>query len=148
MATSNKWTKKFAFDLGERVLATFLGALATALALVEGTPLDWSDGQAVWTVLGVPVVFALIKGLLANLASTETGASMLPESPPGPKVNPEQGATDLLYALGIVLVGLAVVLLVTTLLHVFVVSWVVLIVLGAVGLFLMFWRGGTGRGVV
>jgi hypothetical protein len=143
MAT--KWTKKFAVDLAERVFATFLGALTTALALVEGTPIDWSDGQAVWTVLGVPVVFALIKGLLANLAAPETGASLIPEAPPGPKVNPDNGATDILYAAGAALVLLAVVLLVTTLLKAFVVSWIVIIVFAVVGLFLLFWRSGGVR---
>jgi hypothetical protein len=87
---SRKWSGAFWADLGERVVATFLGAVLTALLLVEGTPLDWSDGSAVWTVLGVPTLVALIKGLLANLANPESGASALP-SPPGPEVEDVQG---------------------------------------------------------
>ena len=65
--------------------------------------------------------------------------------PAGPEVVDERGATDILYALGIALVVLAVILLVTTLLKVFVVSWVVLIVLAVLGFFLLFWRGSGVR---
>lgn len=139
-AVLHKWTSQFWADLGERVVATFLGALLTALTVTQTTPIDWTDYTAVWTILGVPTVFALIKGLLANLTSPESGASLLP-SPPGPEID-EAGATDVLYALGIALIVLTVVLLVTTLLKVFVVSWLVLIVLAVVGFFLLFWRGG------
>jgi hypothetical protein len=84
--TRSKWSGEFFADLTERVVATFLGALLTVVALTEGTPLDWSNGQVVWTVLGVPTAVSLIKGLLANMANGESGASALP-APPGPEVN-------------------------------------------------------------
>lgn len=140
--TSTKWTKKFALDLTERVLSTLLyGVIAMLTAdangVISGSAQQW------WLVVGLPTVLSLVKGVLANLAAPETGASLIPESPPGPKVNPEErGAVDILYALGVAVLVLAVLLLVTTLLKVFVVSWIVLIVLAVLGLFLLFWRGG------
>lgn len=142
VATSTKWTKKFAVDLIERVFSTALYGLivmltADSTGAVSGSPQQW------WLVVGLPTALALVKGVLANMASPETGASLVPESPPGPKVNPEErGAVDILYALGVAVLVLAVLLLVTTLLKVFVVSWIVLIVLAVLGLFLLFWRGG------
>lgn len=146
VSTTNKWSSGFWVDLGERVGATFLGALATALALVEGTPIDWSDGQAVWTVLGVPVVFALIKGLLANLKDSESGASLV-NAPPGPVV--EDGVTNLLYAAGVALLLLALLLLVLKVAAAVAVSWLVVVIVAVVGVFLLFWGGrGNGRGVV
>lgn len=90
---TSKWTRAFWVDLGERVVATFLGALLTTLLLVNSTPVDWADGQAVWTVLGVPTLVALIKGLLANLADPESGASLVP-APPGPVVIDEDHYAD------------------------------------------------------
>lgn len=138
----NKWSKKFFIDLAERVGSTFLGALLTLVAMdniLEGP--DWDT--TLWPILVLPTLVSLLKGLLANMAAPETGASLVPDSPPGPKVNPEGGATDVLYALGIALIVLAVALLVTTLLKVFVVGWVVLIVLAVIGFFLIFWRGGA-----
>lgn len=138
-AVANKWNKVFFIDLAERVGATFLGALVTALALVEGTPVDWRDGQAVWTVLGVPVVFALIKGLLANLKDPESGASLV-NSPPGPVVQ-EGGTASILGALGIGLLVLGVILLFTTLLKLFVVSWAVVIAAVVVGVVLLYLDG-------
>jgi uncharacterized membrane protein len=138
---STKWTKKFAVDLLERVLTTALYGVVTMLTadqsgVVSGNAQQW------WLVVGLPTVLSLIKGVLANLAAPETGASLIPESPPGPKVNPEQGATDILYAAGVALLLLALVLLVTTLLKAFVVGWVVIIILAVTGAFLLFWRGG------
>jgi hypothetical protein len=85
MTVRNKWSKAFFIDLAERVGATFVGALLATLTLVGATPVDWSDGQAVWAVLGVPTVVSLLKGLLANLASPESGASVVP-APEGPAV--------------------------------------------------------------
>lgn len=88
---SSKWSKAFAADLGERVFSTFLGALLGALTIVTATPVDWTDGKAMWAILGVPTAVSLIKGLLANLADGESGASLLP-APPGPEVNEPQPA--------------------------------------------------------
>ena len=65
---SNKWSKEFWVDLAERVGSTFVGALLATFALTEATPVDWSDAQAVWLVLGVPTLVSLLKGLSANLA--------------------------------------------------------------------------------
>lgn len=86
----NKWSTRFFADLAERVGATFLGALLTAMTVTGGTPVDWSDGKVIWAILGVPTLFSLIKGLLANLGDPESGASLLP-APPGPEVLPEPG---------------------------------------------------------
>lgn len=83
---SSKWNARFWQDLGERVLATFLGALLSTALVTGTTGIDWSDGKVVWLTLGVPTLVSLVKGLLANLANGETGASLLPE--PGPEVTP------------------------------------------------------------
>jgi hypothetical protein len=77
--------KAFARDLGERVAATFLGALLTVLTVTGSTSVDWSDGAVVWAILGVPTLTSLVKGLLAHLASPESGASALP-APEGPEI--------------------------------------------------------------
>lgn len=86
MAASTKWDKAFLADLLERVGSTFLGALLTVLTVTGSTLVDWSNGQVVWAILGVPTLVSLVKGLLANLANGESGASALP-SPPGPQVD-------------------------------------------------------------
>lgn len=85
----NRWSRRYFADLAERVLSTFLAALLGAITLTGATPVDWSDSRAMWAVLGVPTVVTLIKGLLANLANAESGASALP-SPPGPDIDGEQ----------------------------------------------------------
>jgi len=73
----SKWGKKYWQDLGERVGATFVGALIGAFALTGTTPVDWSDGKAIWAVLGVPTVVSLLKGLLVNLGGEEPTASVV-----------------------------------------------------------------------
>lgn len=140
MATTNKWSKAFFVDLGERVGATFLGALLTVFTATETTPLDWTDGQAVWTLLGVPVLFALIKGLLANIKDPESGASFV-NAPPGPVLVDEAGVSSILGALGIGLLVLGVILLFTTLLKVFVVAWAVIIAAIVIGIVLLYLDG-------
>lgn len=85
MTVRNKWSKAFFIDLAERVGSTFVGALLATLTLTGTTPVDWTDGAAVWAVLGVPTVVSLLKGLLANAASPESGASAVP-APEGPLV--------------------------------------------------------------
>lgn len=147
MATTNKWTKKFLVDLAERVGATFVGALIAVFSAdqsgtIVGSPEQW------WVLVGLPTLLSLLKGVLANLGAPETGASLVPESPPGPKVNPEQGAA-VLGALGLGLIVLSVLLLVLTLLHVVSTGWLVVVILFVVGLVLV-WidRGGTRGGVV
>lgn len=81
----NKWSKKFWVDLAERVGATFLGAVLTLMTAAETTPIEWTNPAFFWSVLGVPTAFALIKGLLANMAAPDSGASLVPH-PPGPDV--------------------------------------------------------------
>lgn len=102
----NKWSKQFWVDLAERVGSTFVGALLAAITLTGATSVDWSNGAAIWAVLGVPTVVSFLKGLLANLADPESGASLVP-FPPGPEVN-DDGQSNLLYVLCvIILLGIA-----------------------------------------
>lgn len=85
-ASLNKWNRRFWLDLAERTGSTFLQSLAGTSLLMGATALDWTDATAVWATLGAPTALALGKGLLANMANGESGASVLP-SPPGPDVN-------------------------------------------------------------
>lgn len=80
-----KWTPEFLADLAERVVSTFLGALLTVITVTGGTSVDWNDGAVVWAILGVPTAVSLIKGLLANMANPDSGASLVPP-PAGPQV--------------------------------------------------------------
>lgn len=82
---SKKWSKTYWADLGERVLATEIGALLTTSLLMGGTAVDWSNGQAVWMLLGAPPAVSFLKGILANLKNSDSGPSMLP-APPAPDV--------------------------------------------------------------
>lgn len=81
---SNKWSKEFWADLAERVGATAIGAL---LAVVAGSTTGAipNDPAVWWSVVGVPTVVSLLKGLLANMAHPESGPSLLP-APPAPEV--------------------------------------------------------------
>lgn len=141
----SKWNKQFFADLAERVGATFLGALLAVLTLTSTTPVDWSDAQVVWTVLGVPTVTSLIKGLLANMAYPGSGASAV-ANPPGPAVN--EGGYAVLGGLGLALVVLAVLLTVLTLLKVAVISWIAIVVVLVIGLALIFVDRGSGPRVL
>ncbi len=73
----SKWNKQYWFDLGERVGATFVGALITALTVAGTTPVDWTDKQVVWTILGLPTLIALLKGLAVNLGTGDTPTASL-----------------------------------------------------------------------
>lgn len=135
MTTSNKWTKKFLVDLAERVGATFVGALIAVFSAdqsgaIVGSPEQW------WVLVGLPTLLSLLKGVLANLAAPETGASLVLDSPPGPKVN-QEGGYALLGAIGLGLLLLGVILLFTTLLKLFVVSWGVVIAAVVIGVILL-----------
>lgn len=77
MQKNSKWGKAYWADLAERVGSTFLGALLTALTVTGSTPVDWSDGQIVWSILGVPTLVSLIKGLLSNTRGVEPTASVV-----------------------------------------------------------------------
>lgn len=114
---TNKWSKEFWVDLAERVGSTFVGALLTALTVTGATPVDWSDGQIVWTILGLPTLVSLLKGLAANLADPESGASLIP-FPPGPEVHDEGGyyRNDPLSWLVVIIILAAVVFFLTAIL--------------------------------
>jgi hypothetical protein len=79
-----KWSKTYWADLAERVGATAVGAL---LAVVAGSTSGAipNDPAVWWSVVGVPVVVSLLKGLLANMVDDESGPSLLP-APPAPDV--------------------------------------------------------------
>jgi hypothetical protein len=104
---ASNWSKTYWADLGERVLSTEIGALLTTSLLMGGTALDWSNGEAVWTLLGAPPAVSFLKGILANLKDSDSGPSLLP-SPPAPDVNDEAGAVGLIGVVVIVLVVLAI----------------------------------------
>ncbi len=82
-----KWSKAFFADLAERVASTFLQVLLSLW--VVGQPivdaLDWQESLG---IAAGAAGAALIKGLLANIANPESGASALP-APPGPVIEEE-----------------------------------------------------------
>lgn len=80
---SSKWSTRYWSDLAERVAATFLGALLTYITM--DNVLERPDFEQLWPILVLPTLVSLLKGLLANLAHPESGASALP-APPGPDV--------------------------------------------------------------
>lgn len=77
MNSNSKWGRKYWQDLGERVGATFVGALLGAVTLTGTTPVDWSDEKAMWAILGVPTLVSTLKGLLVNLRGEEPTASVV-----------------------------------------------------------------------
>jgi len=81
----SKWNKSYWSDLGERVVATEIGALFTTSWLFGQTQLDWSNGKAVWITLGAPAAVSFLKGIYANLKNPDSGPSLLP-APPAPEV--------------------------------------------------------------
>jgi ABC-type amino acid transport system permease subunit len=145
MSVVNKRSRAFWVDLGERVGATFLGALAALITLSETTAVAWTDPAYLWPVLGLPTAISLVKGLLANLAAPGSGASLVPPASPGPVLN--EGGYTVLGALGLGMIVLAVLLAVLTLLKVAAFSWVVLVVIFVIGLVLVWIGGGAGRRV-
>jgi hypothetical protein len=78
--TAKKWGSAFWADYAERVGSTLLYALLAWLVSEQTGHVSW---HVLWTAIGLPVVFAAIKGLLANMKNAGTGASLLP-GPPGP----------------------------------------------------------------
>lgn len=75
--STGKWGKAFWADLAERVGSTLVGALLGVFTLTGTTPIDWSDGKVVWTILGVPTVVSLLKGLLSNLPGDLPSSSVV-----------------------------------------------------------------------
>lgn len=71
----SKWDRSFWEDLAERVGTTAIYGL---IALLTGSASGVLDPAQWWFVVGLPTVLALLKGIAANLASSKTGASLLP----------------------------------------------------------------------
>ena len=82
----NKWGREYWIDLGERVGATFIGALLTVFTVTGATPLDWTDSAAVWAILGVPTLVSFLKGILVNLGGAEPTASVANVTSTGSRV--------------------------------------------------------------
>lgn len=74
---TNKWGKEYWIDLGERVGATLTGALITALTVTGTTPVDWSDEKVVFSIIGIPTLVSLLKGLLVNFGGNDPTASLV-----------------------------------------------------------------------
>lgn len=99
---ANKWSRTYWADLGERVAST---AVYGGITLLTANAVTDLTAALAWTIVGLPTVLSLLKGLLANLKDAESGPSLLP-SPPAPDVTPDdRGITTL----GLVLVVLLVV---------------------------------------
>ena len=97
------WSRTYWEDLLERVGATAIGALLTALTG------NWSgvlphDARAWWLVIGLPTLVSLLKGLAANMADPTSGPSLLP-SPPAPEIDEatqgQDGAADYLVLIAV-----------------------------------------------
>lgn len=84
----NRWTGRFWLDLAERVGSVFLYSVLTLLTTYGVSDLGGLGIDELWPVAFLPAILSLVKGLLANMANPESGASWLP-SPPGPEVNDE-----------------------------------------------------------
>ena len=83
-AKPSKWSRTFWADLAERVGATAIGALIGALSGAWAGVFP-SDPAVWWSVVGVPTLFSLLKGLSANMKNPESGPSLLP-APPAPEI--------------------------------------------------------------
>jgi hypothetical protein len=83
-----KWSKTYWADLAERVGTTIIYGLIAVLT-GDATGAVPNDPKVWWTVVGLPAVLALLKGLLANLAGPASGPSLLP-APPAPEVAPDE----------------------------------------------------------
>ena len=68
------FTRKFAIDLAERVLFTFLQAYASG-ALLNLTGVMTLDGQKALVIAAGAATLSALKGLLASRVGDETSAS-------------------------------------------------------------------------
>jgi len=68
-------TKEFAFDLLERVVATFVGAAVTVLA-ANGTDITELSVWESAAITGGAAVIALVKGLLARYVGAPDSAAL------------------------------------------------------------------------
>lgn len=80
---NSKWSKTFWSDLAERVVSTFIVTLIPMWVTAGNVAhLDFANALE---VAGSAAGLSLLKGLLANMASPESGPSLLP-APPAPPV--------------------------------------------------------------
>ncbi len=150
MSTTSLITRAFWEATLQRVVRVFAAALF-GLISADVTNVLEADWVAIFTTAAITPILTLLFCIAGDTLTGGAGPAFGTSevlSPParpieGSALKGEAGATDILYALGIALIVLAVALLVTTLLKVFVVGWVVLIVLAVIGFFLIFWRGGS-----
>jgi hypothetical protein len=118
MAAANKWGKQYWTDLAERVGATLIGAILSALTVTGTTSVDWSDGEIVWAIIGVPTLVSLLKGLLMNLGGGLPSASLANVSSLGDPTSDkppagERGATGFWSIIGALVAIIVVVWLLT-----------------------------------
>jgi hypothetical protein len=94
---SNRWSRTYWTDLGERVGATFIATLIPLyVATSNAFQLDWTtDLEIAASAAGL----SLLKGLAANLANPDSGPSLLP-SPPAPEVEPDSVSSWLTLSAG------------------------------------------------
>lgn len=88
----SKWNKQYWTDLAERVGATLVGAVLSAVTVTGTTPVDWGDGDIVWGIIGVPVLVSLLKGLLVNLGTGDTPTASLVKVTSNGEPDPTPGA--------------------------------------------------------
>ena len=86
---AQKWSASFWADWGERVLAVLLYTTIGFITTLAQTGLSLENlWPAVGTAILLPVLLSALKGLLANVANPESGASVL-SPPPGPVLTEE-----------------------------------------------------------
>lgn len=112
---------------------------ALVVAASFGVGLSADQIAILVTLLGT-VTTVVLRGQITPRTDPVVGAAGAGAGP----VRGEAGAASILYVLGVVLVLLAVLLLVTTILKVFVVSWLAIIVIFIVGVALLVWQGRGG----
>jgi hypothetical protein len=105
----SKWSKAFWRDLGERVASTFIASfIPVYVAAANVAHLDWVNAVE---ISGTAAGLSLLKGLAANLASPESGPSLL-SPPPGPVETdaPDRGAVDALFLVAVAVLVVVVLL--------------------------------------
>jgi hypothetical protein len=85
LPSGTKWSRAYFADLLERVVTTALYGVVTMLTADASGAISGS-GRQWWLVVGLPTALAGIKGILANIASPDSGPSALP-APPAPEVD-------------------------------------------------------------
>lgn len=112
----NKWSGAYFQDLIERVVATGIAALL-ALITADSTGVVVGSGEQYLTLIGIPMLVSLLKGLLVNLPDTALPSASLVgvSSTKTTKANPgEAGRIEgsviwLLAVVGVVLLVLVLV---------------------------------------